>query len=57
MIDSADILKAKVLVVDDQDAGLQDVRLGNRHAGALCVDFKAVSSVAMKRSTLIGLVR
>ena len=52
------------LVVDDQDAGVEHLGLGNHRAcsvpaaraGVDCECFIATSSVSMKCSTLMGLV-
>ena len=54
-----------LLVVDDQDAGTENVGLGNAHAGsflaalpdAVCENANATSSASMNWFTLIGLVR
>ena len=45
------------LVVDDQDAGVEDLGLGDHAASFSAANFSATSSASMKRSTLMGLVR
>ena len=54
-----------LLIVDDQDAGVENVGLGNHHAcstlalrpDAVCANVSATSSASMNWLTLIGLVR
>ena len=51
----------RLLVVDDQDAGVENLGFGKHHAGSFATGepnaFNAISSVSMNWATLIGLVR